>query len=72
MAKYTYEEFELDEHDLATHWRERTGVECWAYNEYFPNGQFKDVHITKMFFPKGYENAFGHVYEQDEIVEFGE
>ena len=70
MAQHTYEELEVDEHNLATHWRERTGEECWGWNEYYPNGRIKDVHITKMFFPKGYENPFGHIYEQDTIVEF--
>ena len=70
MAKHTYEELEVDEHDIATHWIERSGVECWAVNEYYPSGRIKDVHITKMRFPKGYENAFGHTYEEDKVVEW--
>lgn len=70
MAKHTYEELEVDEHDIATHWLTRNGIECWARNEYKPNGRIKNVHITKMRFPKGYENLFGHIYEKDTIVEF--
>ena len=65
MAKHTYEEVEVDEHDIATHWITRNGVECWAINEYYPSGRIKDVHIIRMKFPQGYENAFGHIYEQD-------
>lgn len=29
MAKHKYEELEVDEHDIATHWITRNGVECW-------------------------------------------
>lgn len=65
MAKHTYEELEVDEHDIATHWMTRKGVECWAVNEYYPSGRIKDVHIIRMIFPNGYENAFGHIYEKD-------
>lgn len=43
MAKHTYEELEVDEHDIATHWITRKGVECWAINEYYPSGRIKDV-----------------------------
>jgi len=70
MAKHVYEELEVDEHNLATHWINRKGVECWAVNEYKPNGRIKDVHIICMKFPKGYENAFGHIYEDETIVHF--
>lgn len=28
MAKHKYEELELDEHNLAIHWRERDGELC--------------------------------------------
>lgn len=72
MAKHTYEELEVDEHDIATHWLNRNGIECWARNEYKPDGRIKNVHITKMLFPKGYESLFGHIYEKDTLVEFGE
>lgn len=30
MAKHKYEELELDEHNLAIHWRERDGDEYWG------------------------------------------
>ena len=70
MAKHVYEELEVDEHNLATHWINRKGVECWAVNEYKPNGRIKDVHIIRMIFPKGYENAFGHIYEDGKVVLF--
>lgn len=71
-AKHTYEELEVDEHNIATHWIDRKGLECWARNEYKPNGRIKDVYITKMKFPKGYESLFGRTYEKDTIVEFEE
>ena len=45
MAKHKYEELELDEHNLAIHWRERDGDEYWGINEYKPNGRIKDVPI---------------------------
>ena len=46
MAKHKYEELEVDEYNLAIHWRERDGDEYWGINEYKPNGRIKDVHIT--------------------------
>lgn len=72
MAKHVYEELEVDEHNIATHWINRKGVECWAVNEYKPNGRIKDVHIIRMKFPKGYENDFGHIYEEDTTFLFGQ
>lgn len=44
MAKHAYEELEVDEHDIATHWLNRNGIECWAWNEYKPDGCIKNVH----------------------------
>lgn len=70
MAKHKYEELEVDEHDIATHWITRNDIECWAVNEYKPNGRIKDVHIIRMKFPKGYESAFGHLYEEEKIMLF--
>lgn len=68
MAKYKYEELEVDEHDLAIHWRDRNGDEYWAINEYKSNGEFKNVHITHMYFPAGYVNSFDHKYEKERHV----
>mgnify|MGYP007119868266 FL=1 len=70
MAKHKYVELEVDSHNIATRWITRDGIECWATNEYRENGRFKDVHITKMIFPKGYTSISGRVYSQDTLVEF--
>lgn len=70
MAKHVYEELEVDEHNIATHWINRAGVECWAVNEYKQNGMFKDVHIVQMSFPAGYVNSFDHRYKDQTVVIF--
>ena len=71
MAKHKYEELDLDEHNLAIHYKTREDIEVWCTNEYYENGKIKDVHIKQMKFPEGYKSPwFDKVYTQDTIVNF--
>lgn len=66
-----FQELAVDEHNIATHYIDRTGLEVWCENEYHEDGRIKDVHITKMKFPKNWRSSwFNKTYEKDTYFEF--